>query len=450
MVGSFFISGILLQVLVGLQFGNRDGKDFHVLGETLSVVGPTFPLPDIVARAELAEAYEVPPAVGLPVELTLSPGKVYDRTVDGLGAGPDDVVFSVNGLCCHTENNLSNPVPDPADPALKPSEIDSCEQLYLTGLHLEQYRHATWSAVGYYEEALRRDPCDIRNNNALGLWYLRRARFELAEKYLRKAVEVLTRRNRNPYDGEPVYNLALCLQYQHRWSEAYDLFYKATWNAAWQDAGYLACARISVREGRWNDALDEIEHSLNRNWHNSAARALKTAILRHLGRKREALEFAEASLALDRFNFGCLFEPTLCGGTSAGFVGIMRDEAHNYNELALDYVAAGLTEEAAMWSLARERNAYDCMSEYYCSHWCGASGLSPKALPLSFPNRLEAMEALADEDLVFYLRPLRRNAPFLVDIPAESVPDFDAEGGSVVRLNGVDIIPQYRIPVGVH
>ena len=330
-------------------------------------------------------------------ELTLSPEKVYDRTVDGLGAGPDDVVFSVNGLCCHTENNLSNPVPDPADPALKPSEIDSCEQLYFTGLHLEQYRHATWSAVDYYEEALRRDPCDIRNNNALGLWYLRRARFDLAEKYLRKAVEVLTRRNRNPYDGEPVYNLALCLQYRHRWSEAYDLFYKATWNAGWQDAGYLACARISVREGRWNDALDEIEHSLNRNWHNSAARALKTAILRHLGKKREALEFAEASLALDRFNFGCLFEQTLCGGTSAGFVGIMRDEAHNYNELALDYVAAGLTEEAAaVWSLARERNAYDCMSEYYCSHWCGASGLSPKALPLSFPNRLEAVEALED------------------------------------------------------
>ena len=60
-----------------------------------------------------------------------------------------------------------------------------------------------------------------------------------------------------------------------------------------------------------------------------------------------------------------------------------------------------------------------------------------------------ADDILEDEDLVFYLRPLRRNASFLVDIPAESVPDFDAEGGSVVRLNGVDIIPQYRIPVRV-
>lgn len=62
-------------------------------------------------------------------------------------------------------------------------------------------------------------------------------------------------------------------------------------------------------------------------------------------------------------------------------------------------------------------------------------------------NRLG--KGMEDEDLVFYLRPLRRNASFLVDIPAESVPDFDAEGGSVVRLNGVDIIPQYRIPVRV-
>ena len=44
-------------------------------------------------------------------------------------------------------------------------------------MHLEQYRHATYNPVEYYEEALRRDPIDVRNNNALGLWYIRKGRF---------------------------------------------------------------------------------------------------------------------------------------------------------------------------------------------------------------------------------------------------------------------------------
>lgn len=374
-------------------------------------------------------------------ELVLSPEAVYDRTIDSRGIPMDQILFSVNGLCCKTENNLSNPVPDPADPALKPGEIDSCEQLYLTGLHLEQYRHATWNAADYYIEALRRDPSDIRNNNALGLWYLRRARFDKAEGYLRKAVEVLTKRNRNPYDGEPIYNLALCLKYLHRTQEAYDLFYKASWNAAWQDAAYLACAQISAAEGRWDDALDEVNHSLCRNWHNSTARMLKAAVLRHLGKTQEAAAHIEESLAIDRFNFGCLFEKALlgkamsanglpekalsakdlpaesrngsklsgkashdgghtvanlAGGDIEAFIEIMRDEPHNYNELALDYIEAGLTEEAGLvWKTAAGRSALDCMSAYYCAHWCGFETAKPAELPLSFPNRLEAVEALS-------------------------------------------------------
>lgn len=56
---------------------------------------------------------------------------------------------------------------------------------------------------------MRRDVNDVLNNNALGLWYLRRGRFEKAESYLRRAVRVLQKRNPNPnpYDGEPLITL---------------------------------------------------------------------------------------------------------------------------------------------------------------------------------------------------------------------------------------------------
>lgn len=83
-----------------------------------------------------------------------------------------------------------------------PAEIASAEELYLTGQHLDQYRHATRSPMIYWREVLRRDPMDSRCNNAVGLWHLKRGEFAQAETHFRKAIERLTRRNPNPADGE--------------------------------------------------------------------------------------------------------------------------------------------------------------------------------------------------------------------------------------------------------
>ena len=69
------------------------------------------------------------------------------------------------------------PVPDPAKAAKDPKDIASTEQLFLTGLHLEQYRHATYNPMDYYEEALHREPGDVRCNNAMGLLLMRKGQF---------------------------------------------------------------------------------------------------------------------------------------------------------------------------------------------------------------------------------------------------------------------------------
>ena len=69
------------------------------------------------------------------------------------------------------------PIPQPATPASPPAEIESNEELFLNGLHLEQYRHATYEPEAYYQEALRRDPADSRCNNAMGSLLLRRGKF---------------------------------------------------------------------------------------------------------------------------------------------------------------------------------------------------------------------------------------------------------------------------------
>lgn len=340
-------------------------------------------------------------------ETTITPEEVWEKDINVYGASLCDLKmdFIKDGrvvLSWEAEPDEIRPIPDAAEAALLPDQIKTVEQLFLTGLHLEQYRHATYSPVDYYEEGLRRDPNDVRCNNALGLWYIRKGRFDLAEKYLDKAVKILQKRNPNPYDGEPIYNLGLALKYQGRLDEAYNRFYKATWNGAWQDAGYLACAQISCRRGNYEEALYEVDRSLLRNWHNAKARALKAAILVKMGKDQEAKDFCRESLKIDPFNYGCLF---FLGETDK-MAELMHGNAHNYDESALDFCDAGLWEYAEeVWNLAKENGAVTPMTHYY-QGWaflqCGDREKALKAFgegaadcpDYVFPNRLEAILAL--------------------------------------------------------
>ena len=274
--------------------------------------------------------------------LTLSPEQVFDELIDTEGRNPDCLTVKANRLSWHAETDTIKRVPDAAEAALSPRDTKTVEQLYLTGLHLEQYRHATWSALDYYEEGLRRDPDDVRCLNALGLWYLRRGRFDKAEPSLRRAVKILMKRNPNPYFGEPLYNLGLCLKFQGKTDEAYDWFYKATWNGGWQNAAWFECALISTAQGRLDDALYECERSLRTGNHHHQARALKTALLRRLNRQDEAERCIEESLEIDPFNYGCLFE----SGHTDRLRELMHGNPLNYHELALDYQQAGLWQES--------------------------------------------------------------------------------------------------------
>ncbi len=246
-------------------------------------------------------------------------------------------------------------VPDAAEPLPAPEELKTNEQLYLAGLHLEQYRHATFEPEAYYLEGLKRDASDIRLNVAYGKLLLRRGLFTESERHFRRAVRSLTWRNPNPYDGEAHYMLGLSLQLQGRLDEAFAAFYKAVWSAAWQDSGYFALAQIACARGAYEEALELVERSLTRNTRHYRARHLKAALLRKLGRLAEAKAFAEETLRLDIADFGAYNELALslaaqgengrAGQVLEDLRRLMRDDAHNYLNLAADYAFCGLYDE---------------------------------------------------------------------------------------------------------
>ena len=300
------------------------------------------------------------------------------------------------------EEDEIRPIPDPAEAALSPQDTKTIDQLYLTGLHLEQYRHATWSALDYYEEALRRDPMDYRCNMQMGLWYLRRARFDQARGYLETAVKVQKKRNPNPYDGEALFYLGLVNKLQGNTETAYHHFWKSTWNKAWADAGYFEAACISMAEERWEDALDELERSLISNSRNHKARAMKAVVLRKLDRNEEAMKWINESYRLDPFNYVCMVEEHLITGSHEPLqkmVQMMHGNIYNYHEVALDYAQADLKdgvrlvlETAIENGVEKSPLTYYYLATYGCKSGESVSyaGKAAETDPAyCFPNRLE-------------------------------------------------------------
>ena len=290
-------------------------------------------------------------------------------------------------------------IPEPAKPAKAPQDIMTVEELYLTGQHIEQYRHATYLPDGYYEEALHRDPGDIRTNNAYGMLLLRRGSFAEAEARFRAAIARLTDRNPNPYTGEPYMNLGLTLLYQGRDDEAYDAFFKATWTAAEQETSYYYLACIDCRRGDYRYALEHVERSLVKNWHNLKARALKGMILDSLGRDAEADEWYAENLKLDAFDYVSHIE----SGDVGGALRLMNGRVSSFIEAAIDYAEAGYYADA-IDILDRCPNP-NPMVFYHKALYASKNGdadLTKQALaeaeaasPLyCFPNRLEDILAL--------------------------------------------------------
>jgi len=240
------------------------------------------------------------------VKRDLAPDKPYVTEVPlPRGRSETELLLRVNAkdgreiISYQPKPRAKGKVPPPATEPPAPAEIAGNDELFITGLHLDQYRHATRCPTLYWREALRRDPLDARCNNAVGLWHLKRGEFETAERHFRAAIQRLTRRNPNPYDGEPFYNLGLTLRFLRRDEEAYAAFYKACWNQAWVSAGYHGLAEIDCGRHHWTTALAHLDQSLRSDTDNLRARNLKVIVLRKLGRETEAGALPNATLALD-------------------------------------------------------------------------------------------------------------------------------------------------------
>ena len=308
----------------------------------------------VYATEEYADAEIVLEQNGTEVfrgQTKLSPVETYEEIIPVSAKKVQELKVSVYGhgrllVAYEPEEETIPKLGEPAEAAKKPEEILTNEELLLTAQHIEQHRHATWRPDPYYLEGLKRDPGDIRINQAYGMLLMRRGQFAEAEKHFRAAIKRLTWRSPNPYDSEPYYNLGLVLFYQGRKEEAYDAFYKAAWTNAQQEMSYYYLACIACGDGEYEHALELVERSLVKNSHNVKARGLKAVLLRKLNRVEAAEKWRAENLELDAFDYVTLFENVLAEKDADEFQERSRGFYETYLQTARDYAEYGCLEEA--------------------------------------------------------------------------------------------------------
>ena len=289
-------------------------------------------------------------------KIDIAPDHAYLKQLS-LPAGLDEhslrASLSADGrdLVAYSPVKLNDgPMPKPVRPPLEPAEIKTNEELYLAGLRIDQFYNPSLEPDPYWEEALKRDPGDVRVNTAMGILYIKRARYEDAEKYLRKALERLTDKYTSPKDGEAFYYLGVALKAQGKNDAAYDNFYKAAWSAAWQAAAYYSLAEIDCMRGDLKTALDHLDRSLEQNALNTRALNLKATVLRHMGKTDEALAQTAAVAKIDPLDLRMLVERARVEGETDkrhDIIQILQAFPNLGLETAVEYANAGFWEDGS-------------------------------------------------------------------------------------------------------
>lgn len=249
-------------------------------------------------------------------------------------------------------NTEEEKMPAPVTPPGNPADYRTVEELYQAGLRIEQFHNATLDPMDYYREALTRDSLDSRIHTVIGIRLVKEGQYAEAGKHLKKAVNRVTENYTSPKDAESLYYLGIALLQQGHRKEAADWLWKAAWRKEFQTAAYFALTRIACLEKDYAGALELIDRCIATNTDHTEAKAVKSYILRKLGRPAEATALLTEAKTADPLAFWLLTETEFLKGnglSGRAFENLqthMGDPLQTTLELAVNYGQLGAYPEA--------------------------------------------------------------------------------------------------------
>ncbi|MGI5899696.1 MAG: DUF5107 domain-containing protein [Christensenellales bacterium] len=199
--------------------------------------------------------------------MDFEPGKVYSFDFEAQEKNIAAILCAQNGeALLEYEKQPADTLhmPEKIEAIPVPSQMKTPQELYLAGLHFDQYRDPTIRPDVYYEKALERDPQFIPALIAMGEYCYRRAFYDRAVKYLERAVDAQCQYNKNPPDGTAGYLLGKTLIAQEEYGRAYDVLSKAAWSGPTVAKAMTAIAALDGRKGDYRSMLRHSSEAVSR------------------------------------------------------------------------------------------------------------------------------------------------------------------------------------------
>lgn len=349
-------------------------------------------------------------------DITVSDGnKVYmDKKVDLLPESPIEFVcgqlpefVTVKIVCdgeivaCYSEREFDKfNMPEVITDMPEAASMSNVEELYLAGVHVDQYRDPAVNPDAYWLKALERNRDHIPTLTAMANYEYNRYAYDSAEKYALRAIEVLNTYNERHQSGEAYYVYAKIKEAQGFSDKAYDYYYKSAWCADCVARSMTRISLIDIKREDYKSAVTHAETALDYGRSNNLAKAVLVIAQRELGNEGEALAIIEEQLKSDSLDHTMRY----LKGESDIYEIMDSDPLQTTLDIVFDFAAMGRYSdcikllEGVIKHGAGRKMAYYTLG--YFKELCGINGFddynAAPAAPLGecYPVRYEEQKVL--------------------------------------------------------
>lgn len=285
------------------------------------------------------------------------------------------------------------PMPDtiPDNPTL--DKLTTAQELYLMGVHVDQYRDPAIRPDRYWRDAIARDPAYVPALTALAGYELEHLRVNEADTLAMRAWKKATMRNFHPESGELQYLIARIHEAMGDDAQAWKWYSQAAWA---QDARGRAMTRLAMlegRRGRYEAMADDAQKALREHATNETAMLLLAIALQHTSPEKAAAVF-EALRAQDALNMTA--RAVEIGAVPALYDAMGTDPCQSALDIASDLVECGETALAA--AVLKNLPEKTAQTEYVYAYLTGDAAALEQARKLktgiAYPSRVLEYHAL--------------------------------------------------------
>lgn len=279
-------------------------------------------------------------------------------------------------------------IPEPRRELPYFKEVKTAQELYLEGLHIEQYRSPEYSAEECYKEALVRE-CDYAPAAiALAELLLKKHDYQGALSYAEIAEHSAARFNIRLESGKIYYLKGLALCGLERLAEGYDYLQKAAWCYDYRSAAMLHIGLLDIRNKEYHRAIAHFEECLQGNSESLIALAFTGYAYHLIGEEDEAEKCFAVACKKDKLNlYAAAFRAIMKADYASFYERLNTDASQVTLDLMETFAEAGLYQEMIIWlGEAKRYRRLNAMESYILSVLAGEQPEEGE-IGIAFPSR---------------------------------------------------------------